>query len=94
MQIENIAAALDNFDLDVGRYPTAEEGLDALVHQPASVTSWNGPYLRKASALQDPWSRRYLYRVPGAHQNEFDVWTYGSDGAEGGAGEARDVGNW
>lgn len=94
VQIENISAALDNFDLDVGRYPTPEEGLDALVRPPASVGNWGGPYLRKATALQDPWARRYLYRAPGRHQNEFDVWTYGADGAEGGVGEARDVGNW
>ncbi len=94
VQVENIAAALDHFDLDIGRYPTQEEGLDALVHAPQGVASWNGPYLQRASALEDPWQRKYLYRQPGQHNNDFDVWTYGSDGVEGGVKEARDVGNW
>lgn len=94
VQVENIAAALDHFDLDVGRYPTEQEGLDALVHAPPSVTSWGGPYLQRASALTDPWGRKYLYRTPGQHENDFDVWTYGSDGVAGGVKEARDVGNW
>ena len=64
------------------------------MHAPPNVTGWNGPYLQKAAALNDPWQRRYQYRVPGRHDDDFDVFTYGSDGVEGGAGEARDVGNW
>ena len=94
VQVENIAAALDHFDLDAGRYPTTDEGLDALIRAPPGMTSWNGPYLQRASALTDPWRRKYLYRIPGQHGGDFDVWTYGSDGVEGGSGEARDVGNW
>ena len=94
VQVENISAALDHFDLDTGRYPTQEEGLDALLRAPPSVANWNGPYLQRPSALTDPWQRKYLYRVPGRHDNDFDVWSYGSDGVEGGANEARDVGNW
>jgi general secretion pathway protein G len=94
VQIENIAAALDHFDLDAGRYPTQEEGLDALVHAPPGLTTWNGPYLQRASALVDPWQRKYLYRTPGRHDGDFDVWSFGSDGVEGGTGEARDVGSW
>ncbi|WP_217433673.1 type II secretion system major pseudopilin GspG [Caulobacter sp. S45] len=94
VQIENISAALDHFDLDTGRYPTQDEGLDALVHMPPNVANWNGPYLQKASALNDPWSRKYVYRVPGRHDDDFDVFSYGSDGVEGGTGDARDVGNW
>lgn len=93
VQIQNISAALELFKLDVGRYPTQEEGLAALVTAPASATGWNGPYLQKSSALQDPWAQPYLYRVPGQH-GDADVYTLGSDKAEGGAGEARDVGNW
>jgi general secretion pathway protein G len=84
VQIENISAALDHFDLDTGHYPTADEGgLDALVKA-----------LQKPTALIDPWRRKYLYRAPGGHNNDFDVWSYGSDGVAGGANEARDVGNW
>jgi len=94
IQIENIAAALDHFDLDTGRYPTQDEGLDALIHAPPTVQNWNGPYLQKPTALVDQWQRKYLYRVPGQHGSDFDVWTYGSDGAPGGVNEARDVGSW
>ncbi len=94
VQIENISTALDNFRLDVGHYPTADEGLAALVKAPAAEPSWNGPYLRKDGALTDPWGRKYLYQSPGRHNGDFDVWSFGSDGVEGGANEARDVGNW
>ena len=93
VQIENISASLDHFQLDVGRYPTPEEGLDALVTAPPSAANWNGPYLKKSSALVDPWGVKYVYAVPGKH-GDVDVYTLGSDHAEGGAGEAKDVGNW
>jgi len=93
VQIENVSAALDHFQLDVGRYPTQDEGLDALVQQPPSATGWNGPYLKRASALTDPWGVKYVYRIPGKH-GDADVYSLGSDHAEGGTGEAQDVGNW
>jgi general secretion pathway protein G len=93
VQVENIDAALDHFQLDVGRYPTADEGLDALVKAPATAPNWNGPYLKKASGLIDPWGTKYAYRIPGQH-GDADVYTLGSDHAEGGEGEAKDVGNW
>jgi len=93
VQIQNVTAALELYKLDVGRYPTQEEGLNALVAAPATAGGWNGPYLQKASALKDPWAQPYLYRVPGQH-GDVDVYTLGSDKAEGGVGEARDVGNW
>ena len=93
VQIENISAAVDHFQLDVGRYPTPEEGLDALVKQPPAAPNWNGPYLKKSSALQDPWGQKYVYANPGKH-GDVDVYSLGSDHAEGGTGEAKDVGNW
>lgn len=93
VQVKNVSASLQLFRLDAGRYPTAEEGLAALVKAPASVPAWNGPYLPEARALIDPWGKPYLMRVPGRH-GEIDVYTLGSDGAEGGSGEAKDVGNW
>jgi general secretion pathway protein G len=93
VQVENIAAALDEYQLDVGRYPAQDEGLNALVQAPGGVANWNGPYLKKPSALVDPWGQKYLYRNPGQH-SEVDVYTLGSDHAEGGTGEAKDVGNW
>ena len=93
VQIQNIASALELYRLDVGRYPTADEGLNALVTAPPSAPGWNGPYLQKPSALKDPWDQSYLYRLPGQH-GEADIYSLGSDKADGGAGEARDVGNW
>ena len=93
IQIQNVTAALEMYRLDVGRYPTPAEGLDALVVAPATAPGWNGPYLRKESALHDPWGQSYLYKVPGQH-GEVDVYSLGSDKAEGGTGEAQDVGSW
>lgn len=93
VQIENIQAALDQFQLDVGRYPSTDEGLDALVKAPSTAANWNGPYLKKESGLMDPWGTRYSYRIPGKH-GDVDVYSLGSDHAEGGEGEAKDVGNW
>ena len=93
VQIQNVDAALQLFRLDVGRFPTQEEGLGALVAAPSTAPGWNGPYLQKAAALNDPWAAPYIYRVPGKH-GDIDVLTLGSDKAEGGTGEAADVGNW
>lgn len=93
VQAKNIAAALELFKLDAGRYPTPEEGLGALVKAPPSDPAWNGPYLSDAAALNDPWGKPYLFKVPGDH-GEVDVYSLGSDGAPGGTGEAKDVGNW
>jgi len=93
VQIQNISAALELYKLDVGRYPSQQEGLQALVGAPSTAAGWNGPYLKKATALQDPWGEPYHLRAPGQH-GEFDVYSLGSDKAEGGLGEARDVGNW
>jgi general secretion pathway protein G len=93
VQIQNITAALELYRLDVGRYPSTEEGLASLVTAPSSATGWNGPYLQRSSALKDPWDQSYLYRNPGQH-GEVDVYSLGSDKAEGGTGEAKDVGNW
>lgn len=94
VQARNIAAALELYRLDAGRYPSAEEGLPALVKAPAAnAPAWNGPYIGDAAALNDPWGKPYLFKAPGEH-GEIDVFTYGSDGAPGGTGEAKDVGNW
>jgi general secretion pathway protein G len=79
--------------MDNGRYPTAEEGLKALMDPPAQLTTWDGPYLQKRESLADPWGAPFLYRYPG-QKGEFDVYTLGSDRREGGEGDARDVGNW
>jgi len=90
-QIEAFEKALDTFRLDVGRYPTTEEGLGALVVQPAAATKWNGPYLKKEAPL-DPWGHVYLYRSPGS-KGDFEILSYGKDGQPGGSGENADITN-
>jgi general secretion pathway protein G len=89
-QIESLEKALDQYRLDVRRYPSAEEGLDALVTKPASAGTWSGPYLKKA-VPNDPWGHAYVYRTPG-QKGEFDLFSYGRDGKPGGAGEDADIG--
>jgi general secretion pathway protein G len=93
VQIQNVVAALELYRLDVGHYPTQDEGLAAVVTAPPNTPGWNGPYLQRQSALIDPWGQPYLYRNPGKH-GEIDVYSLGSDKAEGGTGEAADVGSW
>jgi general secretion pathway protein G len=92
IQINNLASALDLFRLDVGRYPTEEEGLAGLFKEPDGVRNWYGPYVKKAEMLNDPWGRPYKYRMPG-ETHDFDLYTLGADNAVGGEGENKDVTN-
>ena len=91
-QIDALDKALDQFRLDVGRYPTSEEGLAALTAAPSGEANWAGPYLKKAVPA-DPWGRQYVYQQPGSH-GDFDLLSYGRDGRPGGTGEDADVTNW
>ena len=91
IQIERLSSVLDLYRLEVGRYPSQEEGLDALIENPGGVDTWNGPYIKKADSLNDPWGRPYVYRMPG-DRGDYDLYSLGSDGQEGGEGEAKDVG--
>lgn len=93
IQLEDLSAALDMYRPDVGRYPTGDEGLKALVEQPSDTNSWNGPYLRKQKVPKDPWQNEYRYVSPGEH-GKFDLSTLGTDNSEGGEGEDRDVLGW
>ncbi len=93
IQVDALAASINYFQLDTGRYPTEQEGLKALTERPATEARWDGPYVQKQDSLIDPWGRPYLYKQPGLHR-EFDVYTLGADGKEGGEGDARDIGNW
>lgn len=93
VQAKNVVAALNLFKLDASRYPSEQEGLQALVKAPPNLPAWNGPYLPEQSAIIDPWGRPYRMRIPGEH-GEVDIYTLGSDGQTGGTGEARDVGSW
>lgn len=91
-QIDALEKALDQFRLDLGRYPTTEQGLAALMERPAGEQKWGGPYLKKA-VPNDPWGRPYVYRQPGEH-GEYDLLSLGKDGQPGGTGEAEDITNW
>jgi len=90
IQLQSFASALDLFYLDAGRFPSAAEGLAALVQRTPGVAAWNGPYLKGGSVPSDPWSHAYLYRAPGDH-GPYDIVSYGSDGQEGGSGVAADI---
>lgn len=90
-QIEAFDKALDTMRLDAGRYPTTEEGLNALLTQPSTMTKWNGPYLKK-QIPPDPWGNAYSYRSPGQNK-DFEILSYGNDGQVGGEGEAADITN-
>lgn len=90
-QVELLGQTLDHFRLDVGRYPTTQEGLGALVTNPGAQ-NWEGPYLKKALP-NDPWGKPYQYQSPGSH-GEFDIYSYGRDSTPGGEGEDKDVVNW
>jgi len=91
-QIEMFGTALDTFRLDVGRYPTTEEGMNALREKPSGVEHWEGPYLPK-EIPSDPWGKPYVYKSPGDH-GDYDLISYGLDGVEGGEGENQDVVSW
>jgi general secretion pathway protein G len=92
-QIELLGTALDTFRLDVGRYPTTQEGLQALREQVYGLDRWDGPYLKK-EVPQDPWSRPYYYRSPGESGRPYELFSYGADGAPGGTSDDQDVNSW
>jgi len=92
VQIRDLEQGLEMFKLDVGRYPTTNEGLEALMEQPSGTAGWNGPYMKSEIPL-DPWKRPYEYRNPG-QRGEIDIFTYGADGTPDGDGENADIGNW
>ncbi|WAG78401.1 type II secretion system major pseudopilin GspG [Metapseudomonas furukawaii] len=91
-QIEGLVKALDIYRLEVGRYPSTEQGLTALVAAPTDEPRWAGPYLQKGIP-QDPWGRAYVYRSPGEN-GDFDLLTLGKDGQPGGDGENAEVTSW
>lgn len=93
VQVDALAAAVDSFHLDMGRFPTSDEGLQALMQRPSDGVKWDGPYIKKKDSLIDPWGHPYRYKFPGTH-GEYDVFTYGADDREGGDDDAQDIGNW
>jgi general secretion pathway protein G len=91
-QIEMLATALDAYRLDVGAYPSSEQGLSALREQPQGVENWDGPYLPKP-VPDDPWGHDYVYKYPGEH-GEFDLSSLGADNERGGEDDNRDINSW
>jgi general secretion pathway protein G len=91
-QISFFESGLDTYRLDVGRFPTTEEGLQALRVSPDGAKKWEGPYLPKEVPL-DPWGHPYVYRYPGEH-GYYDIISYGADGLPGGEGVNTDIVNW
>jgi general secretion pathway protein G len=93
IEIEQIGQTLDLFKLEIGRYPTTQEGLQALITAPSGVTNWNGPYWKKTTLPKDPWTNEYHYASPGQH-GAYDLWSYGADGKEGGEAADKDITSW
>jgi general secretion pathway protein G len=91
-QVDALGKALDQYRLDMGRYPGTEEGLTALNQQPEGNARWAGPYLKKSVPL-DPWGNAYVYKAPGEH-GDYDLLSLGKDGQPGGTGEAADIVSW
>jgi general secretion pathway protein G len=91
-QIDALEKALDQYRLDMGSYPTSDQGLQILVVKPNGLEKWQGPYLKKA-VPPDPWGRPYRYRAPGEH-GDYDLFSFGADGQPGGTGENIDVASW
>ena len=92
LQIDQLEGALGLFRFDVGRYPTTNEGLQGLI-ETAGVQNWSGPYLDKRTLPKDPWGREYQYRAPGQY-GDFDLWSWGADGTQGGEDDNADVSSW
>ena len=92
-QINGFITALGMYKLDTGRFPSTEQGLQALRIRPQDEARWDGPYLPQDVPL-DPWGHAYVYKFPGDHGEEPDIITYGADGREGGDGENADIASW
>ncbi|TAG78055.1 MAG: type II secretion system protein GspG [Betaproteobacteria bacterium] len=89
-EMGQLVQALDLFKLEIGRHPTAQEGLEALIKNPGGVPNWNGPYFRKDN-IKDPWNNDYKYSNPGPNNTPFEVKSLGADGREGGEGPNADI---
>ncbi|MGH9341386.1 MAG: type II secretion system major pseudopilin GspG [Acidobacteriota bacterium] len=93
LQVHDLEGSLGLFRFDVGRYPSSAEALSALIENPG-IENWSGPYLSKNTLPKDPWGREYQYRSPGQHNPDYDLWSAGADGVEGGEGDNADITSW
>lgn len=93
-QLTQLGGELDRYKLDTGRYPTTQEGLQALVKQPGGAVNWIGPYT-KAENIKDSWRNDIVYRSPGSDNRPYELMSYGADGKEGGEGVPnKDIKSW
>ena len=94
LEIERLATSLDMYKLDVGTYPSTEQGLQALIARPSGVARWNGPYLKREKAPDDPWGRPYIYRSPSQRPaHEYDLLSLGPTGQPGSTGDSAAIVN-
>lgn len=91
IEMGQIGQTLDLYKLEVGRYPSTQEGLQALISAPPGVANWNGPYWKRATVPKDPWGNEYRYAAPGQNNAPYDISSYGADGKEGGEGANKDI---
>ncbi len=91
IEIGQISQTLDLYKLELGHYPTTQEGLQALISAPAGVSNWNGPYWKKNSVPKDPWGNEYKYASPASNGTAYEIISYGADGKEGGEGPNKDI---
>jgi general secretion pathway protein G len=94
IEINQIGNTLDLFKLEIGRYPTTSEGLQALITAPSGVPNWNGPYWKNSTLLKDICFHEYKYTSAGTNVTAFDIVSLGADGAEGGEGPNKDITSW
>ena len=90
IQLETLSQSLNYYQLDIGGYPSSEQGLKALWQSPGGNEAWNGPYVRQERQLLDPWGRPFIYRAPG-QSGDYDLISLGGDGKEGGTGDDADL---
>ena len=93
-KLTSMSGPLDLYKLDTGRYPSTQEGLRALLTSPGNVSNWNGPYVKNADELKDPWKNDLIYKAPGDANRPYDLTSLGADGKEGGEGANRDINSW
>jgi len=92
-QIELLSTAIEVYKLDTGKYPSQDTGLQSLNSKPGDVQNWKGPYMKKNKVPKDPWGVEYIYKFPGDH-GDYDLFSYGADGTEGGSGDNTDQVSW
>lgn len=90
VKIATLKGAIQLYYIDTGQYPTAGQGIEALIGPPTGVSGWRGPYVEDATDFQDPWGRTYIYSAPGSNKT-FQITTLGRDGQPGGTGEDSDI---